>query len=163
MRARRLFVYFSLAALSLSILDKASAQVSSRPMLTGTAAMEMVQGCIAKADAEGWRMHIAILDNHGNLKAYHRMDDAQLLSHDVAMAKARTSASSPRSTQQWGDMAFGNGLSAAAFVPGLNFFEGGLPILTADGAHLGGIGVSGDTGANDAICAQAGIDAADLN
>ena len=61
MRARRLFVYFSLAALSLSILDNASAQVSSRPMLTGTAAMEMVQGCIAKADAEGWRMHIAIL------------------------------------------------------------------------------------------------------
>ena len=108
-------------------------------------------------------MHIAILDNHGNLKAYHRMDDAQLLSHDVAMAKARTSASSPRSPQQWGDMAFGNGLSAAAFVPGLNFFEGGLHILTADGAHLGGIGVSGDTGANDAICAQAGIDAADLN
>ena len=116
MRARRLFVYCSLAALSLSILDNASAQVSSRPMLTGTAAMEMVQGCIAKADAEGWRMHIAILDNHGNLKAYHRMDDAQLLSHDVALAKARTSASSPRSTQQWGDMPFGNGLSAAAFA-----------------------------------------------
>ena len=105
-------------------------------------------------------MHIAIMDNHGNLKAYHRMDDAQLLSRDVAMAKARTSATSPRSTQQWGEMAFGNGPGAAAFVPGLNFFEGGLPILTPAGQHLGGIGVSGDTGANDAVCAQAGIDAA---
>ena len=32
--------------------------------------------------------------------------------------------------------------------------------MSGDGYHLGGIGVSGDTGANDAICAQAGIDAA---
>ena len=57
------------------------------------------------------------------------------------------------------EMAFASGPGAAAFVPGLNFFEGGLPILTDDGQHLGGIGVSGDTGANDALCAQAGIDA----
>ena len=35
-----------------------------------------------------------------------------------------------------------------------------LPIMSGDGYHLGGIGVSGDSGANDAICAQAGIDAA---
>jgi uncharacterized protein GlcG (DUF336 family) len=32
--------------------------------------------------------------------------------------------------------------------------------MTAGGYHVGGIGVSGDTGANDAICAQTGIDAA---
>ena len=73
-----------------------------------------------------------------------------------AMAKARSSSTSPRSTAQWGQMAFGNGISAAAFVPGLNYFEGGLPIMTADGQHVGGIGVSGDTGANDAICAPGG-------
>ena len=32
--------------------------------------------------------------------------------------------------------------------------------MTSGGSHIGGIGVSGDTGANDAVCAQAGIDAA---
>ena len=131
-------------------------------MLTSAAAMSMVHGCLAKATEEGWRMHIAIVDNHGNLKAYHRMDDAQLLSHDIALAKARSSALSPRSTKQWGQIAFGKGVSAAAFVPGLNYFEGGLPIKTADGKHIGGIGVSGDSGANDAICGQAGIEAAGL-
>ena len=162
MRACRFIVVLCLAALA-TVAAPAAAQVESRPMLTSAAAMTMVHGCLTRAAEEGWRMHIAIMDNHGNLKAYHRMDDAQLLSHDVAMAKARSSSASPRSTRQWGEMAFGNGISAAAFVPGLNYFEGGLPIMTADGQHIGGIGVSGDTGANDAICAQAGIDAADLN
>ena len=161
MLARRFVVVLGLAALALAA-GPAAAQTEDRPMLTGAAAMTIVHGCLAKAQEEGWRMHIAVMDNHGNLKAYLRMDDAQLLSHDVAMAKAHSSAASPRSTQQWGQMAFGNGVSAAAFVPGLNYFEGGLPIMTAGGQHIGGIGVSGDTGANDAICAQAGIDAAGL-
>ncbi len=162
MRSRHGLVTLCLAALALAAVP-AAAQVEDRPALTGGAAMTMIHGCLSKAAEEGWRMHIAIIDNHGNLKAYHRMDDAQLLSHDVAMAKARTSAMSPRSTQQWGEIAFGNGVSAAAFVPGMNYFEGGLPIMTADGQHLGGIGVSGDTGANDAICARAGIEAAGLH
>ena len=156
---------FALVACILAVLFAtpaiSSAQVETRPILTATAAMKMVHGCLGKAQAEGWRMHIAIMDNGGQLKAYHRMDDAQFLSQEIAMAKARTSAVSPRSTKQWGDAAFQNGQpSAVAFVPGLQFFEGGLPIMTADGYHVGGIGVSGDTGANDAICAQAGIDAA---
>ena len=160
MRVRALLAALSLVVLSLGLSTPTFAQLDTRPILRSSAAMTMVHGCLTKAAAEGWLMHIAIIDNHGNLKAYHRMDDAQLLSHDVAMSKARTSASIPQSTKQFGEMAFSNGPTAAAFVPGLNFFEGGLPILTADGQHLGGIGVSGDSGANDAICAQAGIDAA---
>ena len=124
MRAHRCFVTLCLAVFTLTAVP-ASAQVEDRPMLTSSAAMTMIHGCLARAEEEGWRLHIAIMDNHGNLKAYHRMDDAQLLSHDIAMAKARSSALSPRSTQQWGEMAFGNGVSAAAFVPGLNYFEGG--------------------------------------
>ena len=162
MRVHRYFVTISLAILALTAI-RAAAQVEDRPMLTSGAAMTMIHGCLARAAEEGWNLHIAIMDNHGNLKAYHRMDDAQALSHDIAMAKARTAALSPRSTQQWGEMAFGNGVSAAAFVPGLNYFAGGLPIMTAEGQHIGGIGVSGDTGANDAICAQAGIEAAGLS
>ena len=160
MRVRALLVTLSLVVISLTLSTPTFAQLDTRPILSSSAAMTMVHGCLTKAAAEGWLMHIAIIDNHGNLKAYHRMDDAQLLSHDVAMAKARSSALSPRSTKQWGEMAFANGPSAAAFVPGLNYFEGGLPIMSAAGEHIGGIGVSGDSGANDAICAQAGIDAA---
>lgn len=160
MRTRSLSAALIVATLAAFAAPAAKA-VEERPILTAAAARKMIDGCLAKAEAEDWLMHIAILDNHGNLKAYHRMDDAQLLSQDVALGKARSSAVSPRSTRQWGEMAFGGGApGAAAFVPGIIYFEGGLPIMTAGGHHVGGIGVSGDTGANDAICAQAGIDAA---
>jgi uncharacterized protein GlcG (DUF336 family) len=37
--------------------------------------------------------------------------------------------------------------------------KGGLPILTADGAHIGGIGVSGATGDQDEANAPAALDA----
>ena len=157
---RHLFVTLTLVTATLITLPNANA-AEERPILTASAAMTMVHGCLAKAQTEGWLMHIAIIDNHGNRKAYLRMDDAQVLSQDVSLAKARTSAVSPRSTKQWGEMAFsGGGPGAAAFVPGMHYFEGGLPIMTSGGTHIGGIGVSGDTGANDAVCAQAGIDAA---
>ncbi|HIM14753.1 MAG TPA: heme-binding protein [Acidobacteria bacterium] len=157
---RHLIVTLTLVTATLITLPNANA-AEERPILTASAAMTMVHGCLAKAQAEGWLMHIAIIDNHGNLKAYHRMDDAQLLSQDVSLAKARTSAVINQSTKQWGEMAFsGGGPGPAAFVPGMNHFEGGLPIMTSEGTHIGGIGVSGDTGANDAVCAQAGIDAA---
>jgi hypothetical protein len=45
-------------------------------------------------------------------------------------------------------------------VPGIIAFAGGLPIMTADKAHIGGIGVSGGTADQDETRAQAGLDAA---
>jgi len=160
MRPRSLTAALLAAVLAAAAVPAAGA-VEQRPILTSAAARKMIDACLARAKAEGWLMHVAVMDNHGNLKAYHRMDDAQFLSQDIALGKARSSAASPRSTRQWGEMAFGGGVpGAAAFVPGIIYFEGGLPIMTAGGQHVGGIGVSGDTGANAAICAQAGIDAA---
>ena len=47
------------------------------------------------------------------------------------------------------------GARRGGFVPGLAAFPGGLPIKTADGAHVGAIGVSGGTGDQDEECAQA--------
>ena len=67
MCARCHLVTRCLAALALTAVP-AAAQVEDRPMLTSTAAMTMIHGCLTKAAEEGWRMHIAIIDNHGNLK-----------------------------------------------------------------------------------------------
>jgi len=39
---------------------------------------------------------------------------------------------------------------------------GGVPIYSADGILLGGVGVSGGKPADDAACAAAGIEAAGL-
>ena len=53
----------------------------------------------------------------------------------------------------------GGQLPGIAQVPGIIAFAGGLPIMTADKVHVGGIGVSGGTADQDEECAQAGLDA----
>jgi glc operon protein GlcG len=54
----------------------------------------------------------------------------------------------------------GGTVPGIAQVPGVTAFAGGLPILTEDRVHIGGIGVSGGSADQDETCAQAGIDAA---
>jgi hypothetical protein len=54
----------------------------------------------------------------------------------------------------------GGTVPGIAQVPGVTAFAGGLPIMTEDRAHIGGIGVSGGSADQDETCAQAGIDAA---
>jgi glc operon protein GlcG len=100
--------------------------------------------------------------HRGNLKAFARMDDAQLISEEVAMRKAYTAAALPRSTRETAELAYSNPErrpSGIAFLPRVAVIQGGLPIMTAGGVHIGGVGVSGSTAQNDEACAQAGLDA----
>ena len=77
-----------------------------RPILTLDVARKIVDGCLNKAQQQGWKMHVAVLDMGGNLKAFARMDDAQLISEEVAMRKAYTAAALPRSTRETADLAY---------------------------------------------------------
>ena len=77
-----------------------------RPILTLDVAGKIVDGCLNKAQQQGWKMHVAVLDMGGNLKAFARMDDAQLISEEVAMRKAYTAAALPRSTRETADLAY---------------------------------------------------------
>jgi glc operon protein GlcG len=126
-------------------------------VLSLATAMKMAQGCVEKAKTEGWKMNIAILDAGANLKHFVRMDGSFLGSVEIAKLKANTSASFPFSSKQLGEIA--QRVPGIAFVPGLVTFEGGLPIKTGGGEHIGSIGVSGASGEQDGICAQAGLDA----
>jgi glc operon protein GlcG len=133
-----------------------------RPILTLDVARKIVDGCLARAQQQGWKMHIAVIDIGGNLKAFMRMDDAQLISEEVAMRKAYTAAALPRSTRETADLAYGNPErrpGGIAFLSRVAVIQGGLPIMTAGGVHIGGVGVSGSTAQNDEACAQAGLDA----
>ena len=77
-----------------------------RPILTLDVAGKIVDGCLNKAQQQGWKMHVAVLDIGGTLKAFARMDDAQLISEEVAMRKAYTAAALPRSTRETADLAY---------------------------------------------------------
>jgi uncharacterized protein GlcG (DUF336 family) len=148
----------SMTLTTLLVAAGTAGAIEQRPILTLEVAKKMAAACEARAKQEGWKMNIAILDSGGNLKHFSRMDDSFLKSIDIAMIKAQTSAGLPFSTKQVGEIA-ATRAPGIAFIPGIATFEGGLPIMTADGKHIGSIGVSGASAEQDGLCAQAGLDA----
>ena len=125
-------------------------------------AKAMAQACQAKAEQEGWKMNVAVVDAGADLVLFQRMDGAFLGSVEIAQMKAESSAMFPFPTRGLGEIAFGKdgeagGTPGLAFVPGLAAFPGGLPVKTGGGAHIGAIGVSGGTGDQDEACAQTAL------
>lgn len=113
----------------------------------------------AKAVEKEIQISISIMDNHGNLKYYRRMDGSGFISVRMSQLKSLTCASMPLSTKDLGKRNEGMPNGPYLAVPGIVLLEGGLPILTKDGQHIGSIGISGATPELDGICAQAGVDA----
>jgi uncharacterized protein GlcG (DUF336 family) len=133
-------------------------------VITASAASLACQAAVAHAEALGIRINVAVTDASGVLAAFLRMPHAFLHSIDIAIDKAYTAASFGFPTSQWpqilaGDEALRLGLPLR---PRLVVFGGGLPIA-ADGAPLGGIGVSGGSAEQDEACARAGLKALGLD
>ena len=149
----------SMTAASVLLAAASSAiAIEQRPFLTLDVAKKMAAACEAKAKQEGWKMNISIVDSGGNLKFFVRQDDSFLKSIEIAHLKAGTSAGFPFSTKQVGEIA-ATRVPGIAYVPGIATFEGGLPIMSGDGKHMGAIGVSGASAEQDGVCAQAALDA----
>ncbi|MCJ2118341.1 heme-binding protein [Methylobacterium sp. J-001] len=111
-----------------------------------------------KAKELDTQMCIAVVDSGGNLKAFHRMDDAWVGSIDIAQKKAKTSVFFGMMTGQIGQLSQPGGplYGIEHSNDGLITFPGGIPIVDADGVMSGAIGVSGSTVENDHIVAEAG-------
>jgi uncharacterized protein GlcG (DUF336 family) len=122
--------------------------------------LELAKKIIERAEEEakqiGVPMVISILDDGGNFVAGHRMDDALLVSLEIAQNKAWTSIAMKMPTSD---------LTALA-VPGevlyginttnngrLVLFGGGIP-LRMDDQFIGAIGVSGGSVDQDVRVAQ---------
>ncbi len=150
-----------MVALVIALTAGSVQAAEERPILTLDVAKAIADACEAKAVEMGWRpVIVAVYDEGADLKYFSRTDDAQRGSIQIAMLKAQTSANFPRSTRSFGEFVYrGERPHGAQHVPGVVVFPGGLPIMTADGHHIGGVGVSGATSAEDEICAQAGLDA----
>ena len=109
---------------------------------------------------------VAVLDPGGHPIAFKREDGASFLRFELAHGKA------------WGALAMGFGsrelaeraTKQPAFIGALSAVTqgrmvpspGGVLVTSAQGELLGAVGISGDTGDNDEICALAGIAAAGL-
>ena len=130
------------------------------PILTLEIAQKIAHACETRQVKNNKPpVNIAIFDQGANLILFHRMTDATLGTAAVAMEKGKSTANFPVSTRQWGAATYGEkGSPGIAFIPNISTVTGGIPIVTSDGAHLGGIGVSGSSGDDDEACALAGLE-----
>lgn len=143
------------AAMAVLLPSLAAGQLADRKTLTLAAVKRMMNAAEAEASRNGWNVSIAIVDDHGELLAFRRLDGASLASVGIAQGKARTAARMRRPTKALQD-ALAEGRTALLSVEGLVALQGGLPITVA-GVVLGGIGVSGVTSEQDEQIAAAAI------
>jgi len=121
------------------------------------AAKKAAAAALAEARKNGWLMVVAVVEPNGTLVYYEKMDDAQLGSATVALAKARSAALYKRPTKAFQDALAGGGIGLRVLgLEGAVPVEGGLPILAGD-ELIGAIGLSGDTSEHDGQCAAAGV------
>jgi glc operon protein GlcG len=120
-------------------------------------ARKMLVGAVAEARKVGVPMAIAIVDNAGQLVAFERMDNTQTGSIGIAPDKAMSAAMFRRPTKAFQDALAAGGAGLRILnLRGVSASEGGLPIVL-DGKIIGGIGVSGGSGEQDAEVARGGL------
>jgi uncharacterized protein GlcG (DUF336 family) len=147
-------------ALALSFVSSAAlAQApapSYGPDVTIEQAKKIAAASLAEAKKNNWNMAIAIVNTHGSLVYFERMDDTQTASTTIAIEKARTAAMYRRPTRALED-AVNKGRPSVLNLSGVMPIAGGLPIV--NGGKIGGaIGASGGTADQDEQVAKAGSD-----
>ncbi len=121
-------------------------------------ARRVIAAAEKKAQEIGQPMNIAVVDEGGNIVAHVRMDNAWIGSIDISMKKAYTSRAFDIATKdlaqhsQSGGQFFGIHASNDGKIM---IFAGGIP-LKRDGKVVGAIGVSGGSGEQDHVVAEAG-------
>ena len=128
------------------------------------AASAAAEAAVARAEALGRRVNVAVVDAAGTLAAFLRMPGAPLHSVEIAIDKAYTAASFGLPTARWTEVLAGHSPAVRAGLlqrPRFVAFGGGLPLRDAD-ALIGAIGVSGASEDEDAAIAAAGAAAIGL-
>jgi len=146
------------AALALAAFTTAS-QAQQRPDygpdVTVAMAKKIAAGTLAECAKNKWNVAVAVVDTHGFLVYFERMENTQSASIEVAQGKARVGAMYRRTTRVFAEVIAKSG-PAVMTLPGVVASPGGMPIFV-DGKVIGGVGVSGVTGDQDEQCAKAGL------
>jgi uncharacterized protein GlcG (DUF336 family) len=154
---KTLVMIVGLSVVSLAFTGPADAQ---RVPYSNALTLDMAKKCLVAGEAESkknsWNMAIAIVDDGGHLVAFSKMDNTQIGSVLIALEKAKTASLFRRPSKVFEDAVAG-GRMVILGLPGATPIDGGLP-LALDGKVMGGVGVSGETGAQDAQVARACVD-----
>lgn len=148
-----------LIAAALAALTVGASAQDKRPdygvAVNAAGAKKIAAGVVAECQKNGWNVAVAVVDNHGFLVYFERMDNTQTASMDIAVGKAKAAATYRRPTRVFMDV-INKGGPATATLPGVFASPGGVPIMV-DGKVTGAVGVSGVTGDQDEQCAKAGL------
>ncbi len=128
-------------------------------------ASTIIDTALAEARARSLApLAVAVLDAGGHLVAYKREDGAGIVRFDIAYGKAWGSLGMGFGSRELTERAAKNPafitvlatVSSGRMVPS----PGGVLVVDAEGVVIGAVGISGDIGDNDEICAIAGIEKA---
>jgi len=154
MSLNRIVLGFSLAAFA-SIAAAQDKRPDYGPSVNIATAKKIAAATLAECQKNQWNVAVAVVDTHGFLVYFERMENTHYASLDIAIGKARAAATYRRPTRAFADV-INKGGPATATLPGVFASPGGLPIMV-DGRVTGGVGVSGVTGDQDEQCAKAGL------
>ena len=148
--------------LSLALFATVAAAQDRRPSygpsINTAGAKRIAAGTIAECAKNGWNVAVAVVDTHGALVYFERMEDTQYASNDIAIGKAKAAATYRRPTRVFADV-INKGGPATATLGGVFASPGGVPIMADGNRVIGAVGVSGVTGDQDEQCAKAGASA----
>jgi glc operon protein GlcG len=120
-------------------------------------AKDVLAAAEAEAKKRNWKMNIAVVDTHGELVYFARMDGAQFASGSISIGKARTAARFRRESRTFYNASETGHPYVSTLDPTLVASPGGFPLVD-DGKLIGAIGCSGGTGDQDAATCKAGAD-----
>ncbi|MDI1267152.1 MAG: heme-binding protein [bacterium] len=129
--------------------------------ITAERAAEVVKAIVAEAtkSPRNWKLAISVVDPHGELVYFYKMDNTQLGSITISQNKARTAARLRRPTQIFStamQAPTGNYI-ATLDSPPPTASPGGIPLIEG-GKIIGAVGCSGATGDQDAVACKAGAE-----
>ena len=138
------------------VVKSRGADVTTHHALSMDGAKKVAEAAVAYAKANGAPGgSIAIVDDGGQLLHFIRLDGSFGASANVAIGKARTSATFRKSTKDFEDI-INKGRFTMTTLPDFTPLQGGVPIMH-DGYVVGAIGVSGAKSAQqDEEVAKAG-------
>jgi len=121
--------------------------------LTLSDVKKILAACEAEAAKNKWAVAISVVDDGGFLLGFARMDGALVISAEVSMGKARTSAVTGRPSKFFEDRV--KERPAFAGFPAGILIQGGVPLIHEDQC-VGAVGVSGVQSHEDEQIAHAG-------
>jgi glc operon protein GlcG len=137
-----------------------------RVRLSLAGAQQIIEGAIRKAEEMKLKMNIAVVDDGGHPLCFARMDGARPASAYTANTKAITAATFRQATgpvmppgASAPDVLLNLSLQNAAAASGgkVTTLFGGVPVVV-EGQVIGGVGVGGGSGEQDATVARAGVE-----